>query len=73
MAIRDFADRKGFPVDGQSMRRVCVGSCGTTCLTESDFRTDRVGDQDRLLWTFAGLERLPVVPFLLFIPRIYIP
>ena len=71
--IRDFADRKGFPVDGQSMRRVCVGSCGTTCLTESNFRTGRVGDQDRLLWTFAGLERLPVVPFLLFIPRIYIP
>ena len=54
---------QGFPVDGQSMRRVCVGSCGTTCLTEFLFRTGQVGDQDRLLWTFAGLERLPLVPF----------
>lgn len=54
---------QGFPVDGQSMRRVCVGSCGTTCLTEMNFRTGQVGDQDRLVWTFAGLERLPLVPF----------
>lgn len=36
------------------------------------FRAGQVGDQDRLLWTFAGLERLPLVPFLLYLPRIYL-
>ena len=36
------------------------------------FRAGQVGDQDRLLWTFAGLERLPERSVLLFIPRIHI-
>ena len=61
-------ESQGFSGNWAIRCRVCVGSCGTTCLTERIFRTGQVGDQDRLLWTFAGLERLPLVPFFSFSP-----
>ena len=54
------------------MRRVCVGSCGTTCLTEIFPVQARLATRIGFYGLFAGLEAVAIGSVLLFIPRIHI-